>query len=93
MIDDFGDFDTTNDDDNNANETAASETRTQSTDTVDDLTRMIENLEVSKASKDLLNRLLEKSPQHRLKSLLAIKRIAFFHNFNFDDIRHMKVSE
>lgn len=43
------------------------------------------------ASKDLLNRLMEKNPQLRLKSILALKRIAFFHNFNFDDVRHRKV--
>lgn len=53
----------------------------------------IENLEVSLASRDLILRLLEKNPQHRLKSLLALKRIAFFHNFNFEDIRQMKVSK
>lgn len=44
------------------------------------------------ASRDLLNRLMEKNPQHRLKSILALRRIAFFHNFNFDDVRHMKVN-
>lgn len=43
------------------------------------------------ASKDLLNRLLEKNPQHRLKSILALGRIAFFHKFNFDDVRQRKV--
>lgn len=48
--------------------------------------------ELDEASKDLLRRLLEVNPKHRLKSLLALQRIAFFHNYNFDDIRHMKVS-
>lgn len=94
MIDDFSNFDAAcNGDDNRANETAASKARTQSADNDDDISQMIEHLEVDKASRDLLVRLLERSPQHRLKSLLALKRVAFFHNFNFDDIRHMKVSE
>lgn len=43
------------------------------------------------ASKDLLNRLLEKNPQYRLKSIMALGRIAFFHNFNFEDVKHRKV--
>lgn len=43
------------------------------------------------ASKDLLNRLMEKNPQHRLKSVMALQRISFFHNFNIDDVRHKKV--
>lgn len=43
-------------------------------------------------SKDLLNRLLEKEPKYRLKSVLNLRRIAFYHNFNFDDVRHRKVS-
>jgi serine/threonine protein kinase len=43
------------------------------------------------ASKDLLNRLLEKNPQYRLKSVMALERIAFFHNFSMDDVRHKKV--
>lgn len=47
--------------------------------------------DLDSASKDLLQRLLEVKPQHRLKSLLALSRIAFFHNYNFDDVRHMKV--
>lgn len=56
------------------------------------ITRMLQKSELSEPSRDLLRRLLEPSPQHRLKSLLALQRIAFFHNYNFDDIRHMKVS-
>lgn len=43
-------------------------------------------------SKDLLNRLLEKDPKYRLKSILNLRRIAFFHNFNFDDVRQRKVN-
>jgi hypothetical protein len=43
-------------------------------------------------SKDLLTRLLEEKPQFRLKSVLNLKRIAFFHNFNFDDVKNRKVS-
>jgi serine/threonine protein kinase len=47
---------------------------------------------LDRGSKDLLNRLLEKNPHHRVKSILALKRLIFFHNFNFDDVRHRKVS-
>ncbi|XP_070506281.1 serine/threonine-protein kinase S6KL [Chironomus tepperi] len=43
-------------------------------------------------SKDLLNRLLEKDPKYRLKSIMNLRRIAFYHNFNFDDIRNRKIS-
>lgn len=43
-------------------------------------------------SKDLLNRLLEKDSKYRLKSIMSLRRIAFYHNFNFDDIRQRKVS-
>jgi serine/threonine protein kinase len=53
---------------------------------------MLAKSDLSEASKDLLRRLLEPSPQHRLKSLLALQRIAFFHNYHFDDVRQMKVS-
>lgn len=91
MIDDFTDFDDDGDQ-NDANENVVSETEAL-TDTADDINAMIERLELDKASRDLLRGFLEKSPQHRLKSILALKRIAFFHNFNFDDVRHMKVSE
>ncbi|KAG5684818.1 hypothetical protein PVAND_014031 [Polypedilum vanderplanki] len=45
-----------------------------------------------RATKDLLNRLLETNPQHRLKSIRTLQRIAFYHNFNFDEIRHRKIS-
>lgn len=47
---------------------------------------------VDAPSKDLLNRLLEKDPKYRLKSIMNLRRIAFYHNFNFDDIRQRKVS-
>lgn len=57
-----------------------------------DVGKMIQRSELNEASKDLLRRLLEVDPKHRLKSLLALQRIAFFHNYSFDDIRHMKVS-
>lgn len=43
------------------------------------------------ASNDLLNRLLESNPQKRLKSIRTLQRIAFYHNFNFDEIRHRRV--
>lgn len=58
-----------------------------------DVAKMLHKSELNEASKDLLRRLLEADPKHRLKSLLALQRIAFFHNYNFDDIRHMKVSQ
>jgi serine/threonine protein kinase len=44
-------------------------------------------------SKDLLRRLLEKNPQYRLKSLLALKKIAMFKNYNFQDIEEKKVNK
>lgn len=59
---------------------------------IDYVAGMLEKSELNDASKDLLRRLLEKSPQHRLKSLLGLQRIAFFQHYNFDDVRHMKVS-
>lgn len=60
---------------------------------INDVGRMLKQSELQNdASKDLLCRLLEKNPKHRLKSLLALQRIAFFHNYNLDDVRHMKVS-
>lgn len=62
------------------------------TEPVFEVGRMLEKSELSDASKDLLRRLLESNPQHRLKSLLALQRIAFFHNYSFDDVRQMKVS-
>jgi hypothetical protein len=57
-----------------------------------DVGGMLAKSDLCEASKDLLRRLLEPSPQHRLKSLLALQRIAFFHNYHFDDVRQMKVS-
>lgn len=69
-------------------------------DQVDDVQRLCDDDDVintdmihalDPAARDLLNRLMEKNPQHRLKSILALQRIAYFHNFNFDDVRHRKV--
>lgn len=59
---------------------------------VDCVTEMLAKSGLDDASKDLLRRLLEKNPQHRLKSLLGLQRIAFFQHYNFDDVRHLKVS-
>lgn len=59
---------------------------------IDYFAGMLEKNELNDASKDLLRRLLDKSPQHRLKSLLGLQRIAFFQHYNFDDVRQMKVS-
>lgn len=53
--------------------------------------KIAKNNNLNDASKDLLRRLLEPDPRHRLKSLLAFQRIAFFFNYNFDDVRHLKV--
>lgn len=58
---------------------------------LDYITGMLTKSELDDASKDLLRRLLEKNPQHRLKSLLGLQRIAFFQHYNFDDVRHLKV--
>lgn len=42
--------------------------------------------------KDLLIRLLEFKPERRIRSIFALQRIAFFMNFNFDDVRKRKVN-
>lgn len=41
--------------------------------------------------RDLLVRLLEFNPERRIRSIFALQRIAFFMNFNFDDVRKKKV--
>lgn len=41
--------------------------------------------------KDLLNRLLAYKPERRIRSIFGLQRIAFFMNFNFDDVRKMTV--
>jgi serine/threonine protein kinase len=57
------------------------------------LRKTVKTDKLNDSSKDLLRRLLEPDPRHRLKSLLALQRIAFFFNYNFDDVRHLKVSK
>lgn len=42
--------------------------------------------------KDLLVRLLNYRPEHRIRSIFGIKRIAFFMGFNFDDVEKKKVT-
>nr|XP_018899231.1 PREDICTED: serine/threonine-protein kinase S6KL-like [Bemisia tabaci] len=42
------------------------------------------------AAQDLLRRLLEVNPRYRLKSVLALEKIAFYQHFNFADIRAKK---
>lgn len=42
-------------------------------------------------SRDLLVRLLEVNPKFRIKSLLALGRIAFFKGYNFEDVQRKKV--
>lgn len=49
-------------------------------------------VELSAASKDLLKRLLENDPSRRLRALYALKRIAFFKDFSFDDVVSRRVS-
>lgn len=41
--------------------------------------------------KDLLNRLLEFKPDHRIRSLFSLQRIAFYKGYNFDDVKKQKV--
>lgn len=41
--------------------------------------------------RDLLVRLLEFAPERRIRSIFALQRIAFFMNFNFNDVRKKKV--
>lgn len=45
----------------------------------------------SVAARDLVGRLLERDPRRRLRTLHTLQSIAFYHNFNFDDIRAKKV--
>lgn len=52
----------------------------------------LDQFHLTSEAKDLLRRLLEDDPKYRLKSIIALKRVAFFHNFNFDDVNHRKVS-
>ncbi|KAF4527849.1 hypothetical protein B566_EDAN016494 [Ephemera danica] len=44
------------------------------------------------AARDLVARLLCVEPHRRLRSLLALRNIAFFKGFKFDEIREMKIS-
>lgn len=41
--------------------------------------------------KDLLNRLLEYTPEHRIRSLFSLQRIAFYKGYNFDHVKKQKV--
>uniref|UniRef100_A0A182IP43 AGC-kinase C-terminal domain-containing protein n=1 Tax=Anopheles atroparvus TaxID=41427 RepID=A0A182IP43_ANOAO len=44
------------------------------------------------AERDLLQRLLQPVPQHRLRSLLQLERIALYKNYRWDDVRNGKIS-
>jgi hypothetical protein len=44
------------------------------------------------ASRDLLGRLLHPQSRSRLRSVLTMKNIAFFKDFNFADIKARRVS-
>lgn len=41
---------------------------------------------------DLLERLLAYRPEHRIRSIFSLQRIAFFMGFNFDDAKKKKVT-
>lgn len=47
---------------------------------------------IDPALKDLLIRLLERNPQYRLKSVLALERIALYKNYKIEDVRNRKTS-
>lgn len=47
---------------------------------------------LDKSSSDLLQRLLEVNPQHRLRSLMALERIAMYKGYSFDDVQQKKVN-
>lgn len=53
----------------------------------------VESVTLPIECKDLLNRLLEYKPERRIRSIFGLQRIAFFMNFNFDDVRKMKVKK
>lgn len=50
-----------------------------------------ECITLDNASSDLLRRLLEVNPQHRLRSLMALERIAMYKGFSFEDVQQKKV--
>lgn len=45
----------------------------------------------SRAARDMLGRLLERDPRRRLRTLHVLQTIAFFFQFNFADVRSLKV--
>lgn len=44
------------------------------------------------AAQDLMKRLFERNPRHRLKSVRELERIAMFYKFSFDDCRARKMN-
>lgn len=46
---------------------------------------------LSSESKDLLDRLLEVDPKHRINSLISLKRVAMYKAFNFEKILKREV--
>lgn len=46
---------------------------------------------ITPAGQDLLRRLFERNPRHRLKSVRELERIAMFHQFSFDNCRERKL--
>lgn len=49
-----------------------------------------DSITLDNTSADMLRRLLEVNPQHRLRSLLALERIAMYKGFSFDDVHQKK---
>lgn len=47
--------------------------------------------DIPAAAQDLLKRLFERNPRHRLKSVRELERIAMFHKFSFEDCRARKL--
>lgn len=54
--------------------------------------RQIPDMDCSKEAKDLIQRLLVVDPAQRLRSLAALKRVAFFKGFDFDNVKDMVVN-
>lgn len=59
-------------------------------------TKTVSNLpnhldDIPAAAQDLMKRLFERNPRHRLRSVRELERIAMFHQFSFDDCRERKL--
>ena len=56
------------------------------------VTETLDFAELNSKSKDLLNRLLDIDPKFRLNSLMSLKRIAMYKEFNFEQLINRKVN-